>query len=70
MGIAKSTASAIYQMAGKRNVDVCYELDRLQMTRQSLYQYMHGRYTPSAHLLQRMALAGYDVVWILTGGKQ
>lgn len=47
--------------------DICFEID---LSRASLYQYRKGKIAPSAKILQRMALAGYDVIYILTGERK
>lgn len=67
--IGKRAAEAILKKIGSGS-DYHKELDRLNLTRQSLHQWETGKHTPSAKVLRRMALAGYDLVWILTGGKQ
>lgn len=45
-------------------------LDEIELTRTSLWQYKTGKYTPSGVILRRMALAGYDVIYILTGERK
>ena len=47
--------------------DICFEIE---LSRASLYQYRKGKIVPSAKVLQRMALAGYDVIYILTGERK
>ena len=44
-------------------------LDEVDLTRTSLWQYKTGKYVPSGVVLRRMALAGYDVLYILTGER-
>lgn len=65
--IGKRAAKAIRARASLKNTFYGFELDRLQLTRQSLYQWEHGKGDPFADALARMANAGYDVVYILTG---
>lgn len=43
------------------------ELDRIGVDTYAFYGWDEGRYNPSAYYLQQMALAGYDVIYILTG---
>jgi hypothetical protein len=45
-------------------------LDEIDLTRTSLWQYKTGKYVPSGVMLRRMALAGYDVLYILTGERK
>lgn len=47
--------------------DVLYEIE---LTRASLWQYTKGKYVPSGQVLRRMALAGYDTHYILTGERK
>lgn len=67
--IGKRAAEAILQrVGGHRSMDA--ELDRLKLTRQGFYQWETGKHTPSGKMLQKLALAGYDVHWILTGERK
>ncbi len=45
-------------------------LNEIELTRVSLWQYSKGKNVPSGQVLQRMALAGYDVIYILTGERK
>lgn len=45
------------------------ELDRLNITEASYSRWKRGKDNPQSFWLQKMALAGYDVHWILTGEK-
>lgn len=67
--IGKRAAEAILKRIGSDS-DYHKELDRLNLTRQSLNQWQNGKYTPSGKVLQRLAFAGYDVHWILTGERK
>lgn len=64
----KRAAEAILQRVGADS-DYHKELDRLNLTRQSLHQWQTGKYFPSGRVLQRLAFAGYDVHYILTGER-
>ena len=66
--IGKRCAEAILQKVGEGSLEK--ELYRLELTRQSLHQWQKGKYTPHAKVLRRMALAGYDVIYILTGERK
>lgn len=63
--IGKRAALAILGRVG--NHDLGMELDRLELTRQCLYQWEVGKHAPGGKMLRKMALAGYDVIYILTG---
>jgi hypothetical protein len=69
MSIGERAVLAIREMAKKRNVCVDNECTRLGMSRKNLSDWQKRGLCPSAHFLQQMALAGYDVIWILTGGS-
>lgn len=42
------------------------ELKRLDVS-DTFYRWVRGEADPSAYYLQKLALAGYDVIYILTG---
>lgn len=46
------------------------ELDRLTIPHGSYERWKLGKGDPQSFWLQQLALAGYDVHWILTGQKQ
>ena len=68
MSIGERAAWAILEMAEQRNVTTEAECERLGTTRKTFGDWQKRGLSPSAYYLQQMALAGYDVVWILTGG--
>ena len=41
----------------------------LELNRATLWQWEKNNHTPNGHTLRKMALAGYDVVYILTGER-
>jgi hypothetical protein len=43
------------------------ELAKLDIPKGTYYHWLHGKYNPTAYYLQRMALAGYNIYFILTG---
>ena len=47
--------------------DICFDRE---LSRASLYQWRRGATLPSTKVLRRMALAGYDVHYILTGERK
>lgn len=67
--IGKRAAEAIRQTAIQNETSYIFELDCLEMKRETLYQWEHGISDPRAQTLANMALAGYDVLYILTGVK-
>ena len=67
--IGKRCAEEIMKRIGEKN-DYNVVLDKLGIFRQSLHQWNTGKYTPSAPILRRMALDGYDVHYILTGERK
>lgn len=46
------------------------ELERLQIPQSSFTHWKDGDRNPQVYYLTQMALAGYDVYWILTGKRQ
>lgn len=74
--IGERAAKAIQQQAMKgtsanrRTIKVKDELDRLDIPQENFYHWKKGESNPSAYYLQQMALAGYDVIWILTGKEK
>lgn len=45
-------------------------LDEIQINRQRLWYYQKDKADPSAYTLRAMALAGYDIYYILTGERK
>lgn len=69
-GIGKRAAEAIRKTASEKDTSYAVELARAGVSREQLYQWEHGKCNPTGMLLQRMALAGYDVHYILTGKER
>lgn len=69
-GIGKRTARAIREKCWEQNCTYTEEMERLRIESTSLMRYERGQTTSGAGLLQRMCLAGYDVVYILTGKRR
>lgn len=55
--------------ARENGISVTNEALKLGITGHSLADWKHGKGNPSAYYLQQMALAGYDVVYILSGQR-
>ena len=69
MSIGERAALAIEAMAKKNGTTIEEECHNIGATRKAKHDWeRHGR-NPQAYFLQQMALAGYDVIWILTGGS-
>ena len=66
--IGKRAAKEIYNRIDQEHSlnDV---LDEINLTRASLCYWQNNGHVPSGKTLRRMALAGYDVHYILTGVK-
>jgi len=58
---------AVAQEAKLRKTSVRRECDRLGIDPHTVYQWKNGIASPSAFVLQILALAEYDVIWILKG---
>jgi hypothetical protein len=67
--IGPRIAMAIYnRQDSEHNLDdVLFEID---LTRVSLNNYKNRKSIPSGAVLRRMALAGYDVHYLLTGERK
>ena len=68
MTIGERAYKAIKEKCGHRKIKK--ELDRMGILQSSIYGWKNGELNPSAYYLQQMALAGYDVFWILTGERK
>ena len=68
MTIGQRAALAIKRRVRYRNVNP--ELDRLTIPHSSYERWKLAKGDPQSFWLQQMALAGYDVHWILTGQKK
>lgn len=65
--IGKRAAKAIRERAKRNGIKLEEESMKLYVSRKVMNDWeIHNR-NPSAYFLQQMALAGYDVYWILTG---
>jgi len=62
------THEAIRKMAKDRDTTIKAECDRLGCSTTNFDQWGRGC-APSSPWLEIMALAGYDVMWILLGGE-
>ena len=67
--IGLRTVEAIEEMARKNGTRASEEYQKLAVTPTVYHFWKYGKYSPSAYYLRTMALAGYDVLYILTGVK-
>lgn len=68
--IAGRAAQAVRDRAQMEGTSIAEQYDNLVIARQVQYHWESGRNQPSAYALQQMALAGYDVIYILIGDKR
>lgn len=67
--IGERAARAIRDRAKQNGIPVETEALKVYVSRKVICDWeVHNR-NPQAYFLQQMALAGYDIYWILTGGK-
>ncbi len=62
-------AQAIRERAHQSGTKFYEERRKLDISAQNIYNWTKGGFLPTAYYLREMALAGYDVHWILTGRK-
>lgn len=69
MTVGERAAFVIRITAALKDIPLSEECENID-ARGKTYDDWHKRgKNPSSHYLQQMALAGYDVMWILTGEK-
>lgn len=69
MTIGNRAFKAIKERARKNGVSVYQEAKKIEGLEKVAYSWKDNM-NPSTYWLQQMAFAGYDVIWILTGGKE
>lgn len=67
--IGERAAQAIRERAKLNGTKITSECENLDVTRKTLSVWTRSITDPNAYFLQQMALAGYDVIYILTGEK-
>ena len=67
--IGQRAVMAIDQKAEEYGFTAMLECAQMGIDMGTYRGWKRCRYEPSAFFLQKMALAGYDVIWILTGRK-
>lgn len=68
--IGKRAAEAIRRTAKENETTIQFELDCIDVSREMLYSWERSKYEPTGKKLQGLALAGYDVHYILTGKER
>lgn len=68
MTIGNRAVEEIKAQARKNGITLCKEAEKIGINRKTLVDWRNN-INPSAYFLQQMALAGYDIHWILIGGK-
>lgn len=67
--IGERAAQAIRERAKLNGTTLSCEYGKLNVPRKTFCYWQNGIYDPNAYFLQQMALAGYEVIYILTGEK-
>lgn len=67
--IAKRAAAVLLEREAQTGVSTRQQLEGMGMSRQALYQWGHASQLPGGDALSRMAHAGYDVMYVLTGRR-
>ena len=67
--IGKRAAYAIRGRCVQERTRLFRELGKLDIPYTNFNSWEGGKNAPNAYYLQKLALAGYDVFWILTGEK-
>lgn len=68
--IGKRAATAIRERAKQNGTNLGQESLKVDVSRKVMNDWETKNRNPSAYFLQQMALAGYNVVWILTGAER
>lgn len=67
--IGERAVQAIFDRAKEKGTKVSTAYKEIGVSRETFYGWCWKGHTPSTYYLQQMALFGYDVHWILTGGQ-
>ena len=67
LSCGQRAAKAIRERSEKNGTSIREECRKLNMETIVHYRWERGDFNPSAYFLKQMALAGYDVIYILTG---
>lgn len=67
--VNKRAVAAIEERAKQNGVRASKEYKKLDISYNVWHSWKHKGFQPSSYFLRQMALAGYDVMYILTGVK-
>ena len=67
--IAKRAAYALLEREAQTGITTRDQLEDMDLHRSTFHAWQQLGRTPSGDVLRRMALAGYDVLYILTGRR-
>lgn len=70
MTIGNRAAQAIHERSLDTGISPAKLMEKMGANRKTLGDWERKNMNPQAHYLQQMALDGYDIYWILTGGRQ
>jgi hypothetical protein len=68
--IGRRAAEEIRQASYNNDTTLQFELDCIGVSREMLYCWEHKKWEPTGKKLAGMALAGYDIYYILTGERK
>lgn len=68
--ISERAALEIIRRSRSEKKSLRYELDKIQVSERLLYRWLSVPGCPSSYFLREMALAGYDIDFILTGVRR
>lgn len=68
--ISERAALEIIRRSRSEKKSLRYELDRIQVSERLCYRWLSVPGCPSSYFLREMALAGYDIDYILTGVRR
>lgn len=67
MTIGERAAFLIHERSEMTGLSACKIIEKMGGHRKTLYDWQDKNINPSSYWLQQLALAGFDVHWILTG---
>lgn len=70
MTVGERAAHLIRVKATMKGIPICKELESIDANRKIYRDWDKCKWNPTSYFLQQMALAGYDVYWILTGKEK
>lgn len=65
--IPERAALEVLRRVGDEKKSNSRELDKIQLSERLLHRWIKAQCIPGGYFLQQMALAGYDIYYILTG---